>query len=103
MDYYTGKELLSPVIVKQNYGGYDERVNVIGEVQYDRREKIGNKSFNNVFAGTFKGEKVAVKRVQLMDSHDREVKNNKKLLNHPNIVQFKHYEEDDDFGYHKAA
>ena len=95
VDYYTGEESLPPVIIEQNY---DARVNV-GDVRIDRGNVIGRGGFGMVFAGTFKGEKVAVKRVQLMDSNpsEREVPNNQQLLNHPNIVQFKGYQEDNDF------
>jgi hypothetical protein len=108
-DYYTGEESLSPVIVKQNYDGYDERVLVrrlvnVGDVRIDQSNLIGHGAYGEVFAGTFKGEKVAVKRVRLMDSEynfNREVRNNQQshqLLNHPNIVQFKHFEKNNDFG-----
>jgi hypothetical protein len=96
VDYYKGEESLSPVIVEQNEN-YDKTGTMnVGDVQFDRRKLIGN---GQVFAGTFKGEKVAVKRVQLMDSNpsEREVPNNQQLLNHPNIVQFKHHVEDDDY------
>jgi hypothetical protein len=101
-DYYTGEESPPPVIVEQNYDGYDERVNV-GDMRIDRSNLIGSGFYGQVFAGTFKGEKVAVKRVRLMDSEynlNREVRNNQQshqLLNHPNIVQFKHCEKDKDF------
>jgi predicted Ser/Thr protein kinase len=69
-------------------------------VQFDRNNLIGKGRYGVVFRGTFKGEEVAVKRVQRMDSrtsNDREVLNNQQLLNHPNIVMLKHYEEDEDF------
>jgi serine/threonine protein kinase len=66
-------------------------------MQYDRSNVIGRGSHGVVYAGTFKGEEVAVKRIQLMDyEYDREAIINP-FLNHPNIVQFKHYEEDEDF------
>lgn len=71
-----------------------DEMKTVGNVQFYRRKKF---SYLTVFAGTFNGEKVAVKRVQLLDPFvDRELTNNRRL-HHPNIVQFKHFEEDNDF------
>jgi serine/threonine protein kinase len=81
-------------------------ITIVGNLQIDRGNILGTAgSYSHVFRGIFNGEEVAVKRVQLFDLNhtlnveDRELKINQKLsrLNHPNIVQFKHYEEDDDF------
>ena len=80
-------------------------ITIVGNLQIDRGKKLGTGSYSHVFRGIFNGEEVAAKRVQLFDLNrtlnveDRELKINQKLsrLNHPNIVQFKHYEEDDDF------
>jgi serine/threonine-protein kinase/endoribonuclease IRE1 len=75
-------------------------ITIVGNLQIDRRNILGTGGMGVVFRGTFNGEKVAVKRVQLINTVDnRELENNQKLsrLNHPNIVQFKHYEEDDNF------
>ncbi len=75
-------------------------------MQFDRRKKIGIGAYSSVFAGTFKGEKVAVKRVQLMDYRGRDEDLDRsvtrsvtvhQLFSHPNIVQFKDYQEDNDF------
>ncbi len=69
-------------------------------MQYDRSNVIGRGSYGVVYAGTFKGENVAVKQIHLMVSNlanNREVLN-QQLLNHPNIVQFKDYQEDIDSG-----
>jgi hypothetical protein len=76
-----------------------ESIKIIGNLQYDRENRIGE-GYRRVFPGTFNGEKVAVKRVQNFDVENRELENNQKLsrTNHPNIVQFKHYEEDNNFG-----
>jgi serine/threonine protein kinase len=76
---------------------------IVGNLQFDRKNTIGTGGYGHVFRGIFNGEQVAVKRVQsqILDSADNtELKNYQKLsrLNHPNIVQFKHYQEDDDFG-----
>jgi hypothetical protein len=97
VDYYKGEESLSPVIVEQNENYDKTGTRNVGDVQFDRRKLIGN---GQVFAGTFKGENVAVKRVQRMmvSRHDRENSVNiLQNLNHPCIVQFKHCEEDRDF------
>ena len=79
-----------------------ESIKIIGNLQYDRENRIGEGGYCSVFRGTFNGENVAVKRVLLIDVNDvknRELENNEKLsrLNPPNIVQFKHYEEDEFF------
>jgi hypothetical protein len=69
-------------------------------VEIDRNNLIGKGRYGVVYAGTFKGEKVAVKRIDIMDSNptnNREVLNNQQLLNHPNIVLLKPYEKDYDF------
>ena len=73
---------------------------ILYNLQFDRGNILGWGAYYRIFHGTFKDEKVAVKRVQLLDSSGkRELENNQKLsrLNHPNIVQFKHYQEDDNF------
>jgi serine/threonine protein kinase len=96
----TGEESLSPVIVivEQNEKDLKTVTTNVGDVQYDRSNVVGTGGYGVVYAGTFKGEKVAVKRIDIMRTSDnRELENNKILLNHPNIVQFKHYEEDGDF------
>ena len=76
-------------------------ITIVGNLQIDRGNILGTGGYSHVFRAIFNGEKVAVKPVQLINTADnRELENNQKLsrLNHPNIVQFKHYEEDDDFG-----
>jgi hypothetical protein len=75
-------------------------VTIGGNLQLDLRNILGKGGYVVVYTGTFNDEKVAVKRVQLVDSADnRELENNQKLsrLDHPNIVQFKHYEQDYDY------
>jgi predicted Ser/Thr protein kinase len=103
VDYYIGEESLLPIIVEQNKN-YDKiGTKNVGDVEIDRMNLIGEGAYGYVFAGTFKGEKVAVKRVQLMDSRGSEKDFERSLeiqhlLNHRNVVQFKHFEKDDDFG-----
>ena len=79
-----------------------ESIKIVGDLQFDRENRIGEGGYGAVFRGTFNGEEVAVKRVQLLAAVKSREQNKiieKKLsrLNHPNIVQFKHYQDDDDF------
>ena len=87
------------VIIVQSSWKHDLIIK-FGPLQFVRENIIGMGGYGTVFAGTFNGQRVAVKRVQHLDDvKNREQENNKKLsrLNHPNIVQFKHYEEDETF------
>ncbi len=73
------------------------------DVDIDRSSVVGRGAYGVLFAGTFKGEKVAVKRIQLMDYGDSEKDFERSLeiqhlLNHRNVVQLKQFEKDDDFG-----
>ena len=73
-------------------------------MRIDRRNVVGMGGLSNVFAGTYEGEKVAIKRVQLMDSRhgkENDLERSVKIwqnLNHPNIVHLKHFEKNNDFG-----
>jgi serine/threonine protein kinase len=99
VDYYVGEESLLPIIVEQNEKELKTRTTNFGELQFDRRNVLGQGGYGIVYAGTFEGKKVAVRRIQLMDSNptnNREVLN-QQLLNHPNIMQFIHFEKDDDY------
>nr|CAH0109407.1 unnamed protein product [Daphnia galeata] len=94
---------LPQVIVVQSSRPRD-LIKIVGNLQFDRINRIGFGGLGgSVYPGTFNGRKVAVKRVELLgdDVENRELEINQKLsrLNHPNILQFKHYEEDDDFRY----
>nr|CAH0103924.1 unnamed protein product [Daphnia galeata] len=97
--FLSGKESLPHVIVVQSSRPRDLKI-IIGDLQFDRRSYGGS---GKLFHGTFKNKKVAVKRMQILDSdvENRELKNNKRLshINHPNILLFIHYEKDNDFGY----
>ncbi len=69
-------------------------------MKLDRGIMLRHERYGSVFHGNFNGEKVAVKRVQHFDDvKNRELEINQKFsrLNHPNIVQYKHHEEDGNF------
>ena len=93
-------ESLSHAIVVQGSRPAESRT-IFGNLQFDRRNILGTGGYGHVFRGIFNGEKVAVKRMELIKflDNNRELENNQKLsrLDHPNIVQFKHYEQDNIF------
>ena len=67
------------------------------EIKFERDAKLGEGGYGEVFLGTFKNEKVAVKRVQLSKCDDKE--KTFKELDHENVVKLFHFETDDDFKY----
>jgi serine/threonine-protein kinase/endoribonuclease IRE1 len=63
----------------------------------NKNTPLGSGGSSFVFAGTYKGKDVAVKRIQLLvAAEDNEVKVMQKL-DHPNIVKLLHVEKNDDF------
>jgi serine/threonine-protein kinase/endoribonuclease IRE1 len=60
-------------------------------IELDERYLIGHGGSGKVFFGRFEGKKVAVKRVDLMDTDEREEEALKKL-NHLNVVKLYHVE-----------
>ena len=92
-------ESLPQVIVVRGSRPAESRT-IVGNLEFDRKNILGQGVNSVVIRGTFNGEEVAVKRVPLINSVEKRLlENNQKLsrLNHPNIVQFKHYQDDDDF------
>ena len=67
------------------------------EIQFDRKVRLGQGGYGAVFPGTFQGNKVAVKRVQLIDATNENEENIMKQLDHPNIVKLFHFDRDDNF------
>jgi serine/threonine protein kinase len=67
-------------------------------ISIDRQKVLGKGAYGIVYEGTWKGRKVAVKRIQIEN-----VKNNKggeealQYLDHPNVVKLYHVESDIDF------
>ena len=59
---------------------------------------LGSGGYSYVFTGTYKDQKVAVKRILLLDAaNDNEVKVMQQILDHPNIVKLLHVEDDENF------
>ena len=59
---------------------------------------LGSGGYSYVFAGTYKDQNVAVKRIQLLDAtDDKEVKVMQQILDHPNVVKLLHVENDENF------
>ena len=67
------------------------------EIQFDRNVQLGQGGHGAVFPGTFQGNKVAVKRVQLIDATNENEENILQKLNHPNIVRLFYFYSDDNF------
>ena len=67
------------------------------EIKFDREIRLGEGGYGAVFPGTFQGNKVAVKRVQLIDATNENEENILQKLNHPNIVKLFHIDRDDNF------
>ena len=56
------------------------------KIEYEPNVRLGQGGYGSVFPGTFSGFRVAVKRVALIDSDDKE-ENALQLLDHPNVVK----------------
>ena len=67
------------------------------EIKFDREIRLGEGGYGAVFPGTFQGNKVAVKRVQLIDATNENEENILQKLNHPNIVKLFHFAKDENF------
>jgi serine/threonine-protein kinase/endoribonuclease IRE1 len=74
------------------------------KISFFRKDIIGKGGYGVVFRGSFSGQDVAVKRIQLMDanngSNSRELPNLRKLK-HGNIVELFHVEDNEDFRYNR--
>jgi hypothetical protein len=74
------------------------------KISFCRKDIIGRGGNAVVFRGSFSGQDVAVKRIQLIDANyelnSRELLNLRQLK-HGNIVEFIHVEDNDDFRYNK--
>jgi serine/threonine protein kinase len=65
-------------------------------MDYDTRKVLGSGSFGTVFSGTFCGEHVAVKRIQIVNLDKREEEAMRKL-NHRNVIRLLHTREEGEF------
>lgn len=66
------------------------------KIQFDKEVVLGKGAFSRVFKGTYNGEEVAVKRVDLLEytANERELRTLRNL-DHPNVVKFYHAESDE--------
>ena len=67
------------------------------EIQFDREVWLGEGGHGSVFLGTFQGNKVAVKRVLVIDATNENEEKIMQQLNHPNIVKLFHFYSENDY------
>ena len=67
------------------------------EIEFDRDVQLGQGGHGSVFPGTFKGNKVAVKRVLVTGATNENEENIMQQLDHPNIVKLFHFYTDNNF------
>ncbi|XP_057373621.1 death-associated protein kinase 1-like [Daphnia carinata] len=72
-------------------------------IQFDRKYRLGTGGYGSVFRGTYKGQSVAVKRIDIRPERvqivDRELKILLQLDDHPNVVKLFYFTRDKDFNY----
>lgn len=66
------------------------------QIELDPRNKLGEGGYGKVFIGSFEGREVAVKRVESINTDERE-ETALKHLNHSNVVKLYHVESDESF------
>ena len=69
----------------------------MNEIQFDREVQLGQGGYGAVFLGTFRGNKVAVKRVLVIDATNENEEKIMQQLNHPNIVKLFHFYSENDY------
>ena len=71
----------------------------IGAIAFDPKIRLGQGGYSSVFAGTWKNQEIAVKRVESIDTEDTEDKEEKALrqLTHENVVKLLDVESDNSF------
>ena len=67
------------------------------EIKFDRDFQLGQGGHGAVFPGMFRGRKVAVKRVLLIDATNENEENIMQQLNHPNVVKLFHFYIENDY------
>ena len=63
------------------------------EIEFDPNDVLGDGGYGTVVSGMYKGQKVAVKIVRLINTNESE-EHILKQLDHPNIVKLFHVEKD---------
>jgi serine/threonine-protein kinase/endoribonuclease IRE1 len=63
----------------------------------NKNTPLGSGGYSHVFAGTYKDQVVAVKRILLLNATDDNEVKVMQQLDHPNIVKLLHVEKNDDF------
>ena len=66
------------------------------EIQPDTTRRLGKGGYGTVFLGTFQGNAVAVKRIDLLDANGRE-EETLQALAHTNIAKLFHVESTKEF------
>lgn len=69
-------------------------------ILYDRSNILGRGGFAIVYSGTLDGNPVAVKRIQrdvVANESNKREEEALRRLDHPNVINLLHVEEDDDF------
>ena len=68
----------------------------IGAIAFDPKIRLGQGGYSSVFAGTWKNQEIAVKRVESIDTEDKEEKALRQLT-HSNVVKLFEIESDNAF------
>ena len=66
------------------------------EITFKREKLLGSGGYGAVYEGVWKNERVAVKRIQLINVDGQEEKALRQL-NHPNVIKLFHVEDDLEF------
>jgi serine/threonine protein kinase len=68
----------------------------IRAIAFDPKIRLGQGGYSSVFAGTWKNQEIAVKRVESIDTEDKEEKALRQLT-HENVVKLLDVESDNSF------
>ncbi len=66
------------------------------QIEFNPKDRLGKGSHGSVFSGKFDGRQIAVKRIQLIDTDEREEEALQRL-NHLNVVKLFHVENHEAF------
>jgi predicted Ser/Thr protein kinase len=70
---------------------------MVNSIIIDRCKLIGQGCYGIVFEGTWKGKKVAVKRIQIENVENNLGEEAMQKIDHPNVVKLYHVESTSDF------